>query len=193
MNKHEMKFRATNVEMCRALIDLLKTKRLEEISITELCIVANINRSTFYSHFGSISELKDYTKNYIIEKCRESVKEMIPKEFIGDGNFKPSKENIRNIYLVPFLTSVKEHREVFAIKEFSNLSEMFVNNQNRLIERIFSRENCSERERRIMEYYALYFLSGVDAISKNWINSGCKDSVEEMCDIITQCIPYSFE
>lgn len=42
-----------------AFIELRKTKPLEKISIKELCQMADINKSTFYSHYENIYELSD--------------------------------------------------------------------------------------------------------------------------------------
>ena len=42
-----------------ALVDLLHTKPLADITITELARAAHISRSTFYQHFGNLSDVYD--------------------------------------------------------------------------------------------------------------------------------------
>lgn len=42
-----------------AFIELRKTKPLEKISVKELCELAYINKSTFYSHYENVYELSD--------------------------------------------------------------------------------------------------------------------------------------
>ena len=48
---------ATEECLKNALIALLKDKELADISITELCEMANLERSTFYAHYEDISAL----------------------------------------------------------------------------------------------------------------------------------------
>ena len=47
----------TKLMLQEALIDLLQEKALENISVRELVNKADINRSTFYSHYDTIYDL----------------------------------------------------------------------------------------------------------------------------------------
>ncbi len=57
MNKSDRRARKTQSSIKQILIHLLKQKELEKITVTELCELADINRSTFYSHYCDIYEL----------------------------------------------------------------------------------------------------------------------------------------
>lgn len=49
-----------------ALIEQLKSKSVERISVRELCVQAGINRSTFYAHYGSQTDvLSDIAAQYL--------------------------------------------------------------------------------------------------------------------------------
>ena len=48
---------ATEECLKNALIVLLKDKELADISVTELCNAADIERSTFYAHYEDVSAL----------------------------------------------------------------------------------------------------------------------------------------
>ena len=57
-----------------ALIDLMRTKHINEISIKKICETADVNRSTFYHHYQSPEELYDDIINDIsklagVRKC----------------------------------------------------------------------------------------------------------------------------
>lgn len=43
----------------KSLIELLDEKYISEISVTELCNKANMNRSTFYSHYENVIDVLD--------------------------------------------------------------------------------------------------------------------------------------
>lgn len=49
----------TKKRLQTALLELLKTKSLDRISVTELCKNAHINRNTFYAHYASPEALLD--------------------------------------------------------------------------------------------------------------------------------------
>ncbi|MGN0308070.1 MAG: TetR/AcrR family transcriptional regulator [Lachnospiraceae bacterium] len=50
-----------------SLIQLLKEKDIQKISITELCQEAGINRTTFYSHYGSQYDVLKDMENTMIQ------------------------------------------------------------------------------------------------------------------------------
>lgn len=55
----------------RAMIGLLKKQEIHKISIRELCQIADINRTTFYNHYGSqydvLAEIRDWYLRDIAE------------------------------------------------------------------------------------------------------------------------------
>ncbi|MDR1555927.1 MAG: TetR/AcrR family transcriptional regulator [Tannerellaceae bacterium] len=74
MNVEDKRIKLTKLILKDALVELIETKSINEISITELCRSANINRSTFYKYYSSPQELlRELTKefiNTILEKVR---------------------------------------------------------------------------------------------------------------------------
>lgn len=51
------KVKYTKERLSLSLIELLKTKHISEITITELCDHADINRTTFYRHYEKVLDL----------------------------------------------------------------------------------------------------------------------------------------
>lgn len=51
MNKKDKRSRKTVSAIQSTLLELLCTKRVQEIKIVDLCTAADINRTTFYLHF----------------------------------------------------------------------------------------------------------------------------------------------
>ena len=56
MNRSESKYFNTAIKMDLALISLLGKKSIEYISVSEICTLAGVNRSTFYLHYENIGE-----------------------------------------------------------------------------------------------------------------------------------------
>lgn len=193
MNKHQLKFKKTSEKMCCALIDLLKEKRVDEVSVTEICIVADVNRSTFYAHFETIGDLLSETKRYILDVCRKEVLEQIdPADYIDRGE-KLTLSLIRDVYLEPFLLTIRKHRDIFTISEFSQLSELFNENENNILHKIFMPDLAQRAGIKFATYLSTFFFSGVDSVTQRWLEGGCVDSVDEICEIIMGCMTYKFE
>ena len=57
MNKSESKYFNTAAKMDEALISLLEKKDFEYITVKEICVLAGVNRSTFYLHNETTRDL----------------------------------------------------------------------------------------------------------------------------------------
>lgn len=68
MNTHDLRVIKTKGLLRKILIELLQKKSFNEITIVEICKLANINRSTFYAHYMNIDALfLEYFTNLIEE------------------------------------------------------------------------------------------------------------------------------
>ena len=65
--KNNKRHQETMDNINNAFASLLQDKRLSEITVSDICKVADINRSTFYEKYDDVSDLADaYAKG--IEK-----------------------------------------------------------------------------------------------------------------------------
>lgn len=55
----------------QALLSLIRRKRYEAISVTEICAAANVGRSTFYAHFTGKDDLKRSGLEHLHNALRE--------------------------------------------------------------------------------------------------------------------------
>jgi AcrR family transcriptional regulator len=114
MNKSESKYYNTAVKMDLALISLLKEKPFDYITVSEICSKAGVNRSTFYLHYETIGDLLEETTRYILDDFLAYFKKDIVfeveklKECELDEIF-----FIRKEYLIPYLTYVRDNKEIF--------------------------------------------------------------------------------
>ena len=68
MNKSESKYFATAARMDEAFLILLAKKDFEYITVKEICEVAEVNRSTLYLHYETMSDF-----HYICYRCDSAV------------------------------------------------------------------------------------------------------------------------
>ncbi|MBD9278825.1 MAG: TetR/AcrR family transcriptional regulator, partial [Clostridiales bacterium] len=57
MNRSESKYFGTAVRMDEALMSLLEKKDFPYITVREVCQAAQVNRSTFYLHYETMTDL----------------------------------------------------------------------------------------------------------------------------------------
>ena len=59
----DRRVRRTKAMLRAALTELLKTKPVNEISVTELTRLADVNRGTFYGHYKDIFDMVEQLEN----------------------------------------------------------------------------------------------------------------------------------
>lgn len=190
MNKNESKYFNTAILFDEALIHLLERKDMEYITVKEICNKAGVNRSTFYLHYESINDLIDETMNYINKKFIDYFDEST-KGFIEKIKFSSLEELklVERKYLNPYLNFIKDNNKVFkasfnnpigmsAFDKFSHLKQY-------VLIPILERFNVPEKER---NYLIAFYINGIMAIIKEWINKDCKDSIDDVENIIIKCV-----
>ena len=71
-NKVDIRIVKSKESLMSALVSLLQKKKLEDLSISEVCQEANVNRNTFYSHYTNIRELFEEMKGQYLESLLSS-------------------------------------------------------------------------------------------------------------------------
>ena len=190
MNKSKSKYFNTAKKMNLALISLLKQKPFEYITISEICKKAEVNRSTFYLHYENTCDLLGETTEYLLNDFlsyfttdRQSISLNLTDCDLEELNF------INNKYLTPYLTYIKDNKEVFATALSHIKSFDFEKVYGRMFDNIFSpildRFHYPQEDKK---YVMMYYLNGITAISFEWIKNDCKKPTEEISRIIIECI-----
>lgn len=191
MNRSESKFRHTADRMDSALISLLETKEFTEISIMDICKKAGVNRSTFYAHYDNAYELLQETYDGLIKNFLTECKFEAPDSVADLQDLSKDELNfITPKYLLPYLQYVKKHKRFFKI--YADNPRVFQSDKmdNYIVERIFAPiyEKHGVTDKKLIRYMQKYFLKGIDAIIKEWVQNGCEDDMFFVCEIITFCV-----
>lgn len=183
MNKYESKYFNTALLMNEALIKLLYEKEYHYISVKELCNKAGVNRSTFYLHYDSMDELLEETIEMINRRFTDSFGEL-GKNFNLIGESK-DLVLINKDYLEPYLNFVKDNKIVFKLSLDkpdifkSNIS--FSGLYNKICIPILEHFNVPQKERKYLVYY---YMNGMIAIIKIWLDNNCTDSIDYIMNLI---------
>ncbi len=89
MKRSESKYFNTALCMDEALIALLELKDLEYITVKEICEKAGVNRSTFYLHYETITDL--------VNEAMENVNKRFLSYFTQDENDFIAKINSKKL------------------------------------------------------------------------------------------------
>lgn len=149
----------------KVFIELLQTKELNEISVSEICKRAGLNRTTFYANYADIYGLADAIRDKLENEVSELYKEEVAQGFNSNDYLKL----FRHI-----------HDNQLFYKTYFKLG--YDNNY-----RVFQYDIALARrhfQNRFIEYHMEFFKAGINRIIKLWLNGGCKESPEDMFEII---------
>ena len=65
--RQDARVRYTKMVVKQSLLELLRTKPVAKITVTEICEAAGINRATFYSHYADPSDLLQSIEDELVE------------------------------------------------------------------------------------------------------------------------------
>lgn len=149
-----------------ALLDLLEEKPLTSVSVRSLCDLADINRSTFYSHYEDIyalvAEMEDDFLSHVV---------------FFDGN-QPTKDN---------LASIEEH--VHYVKENQRLFLLLLKN-GKLLPKLLSystEQNYYQVESHFYATLVAYSLYGSISALTYWLKHPDGRTEQEMAQLLYRC------
>lgn len=178
MSKSETKYLNTAKRMDAALMRLLETEEFDQITITEVCKEAGVNRSTFYAHYANTSELLDELKRQALADFFSSFEHLTGnRDFLGRE------------YLIAYLAFLKSNSTVFKVilsnTELFSPESIFHDLKDFFAEGLFSEDGVRNVH---ADYHLRYVASGITALTAAWLEGGCVETKERMADIITECV-----
>ncbi len=191
MNKSESKYFNTSIKMDEAFLELLEKKDFEFITVKEICKKAGVNRSTFYLHYETLDDLLTECNEYIVNKFNQSLsKEPLTRH---DLRNKPVEELdfVTPEYLLPWLDFIKKNKRLFStyLNKFSILTGQ--RNNKLLFKNVFDpileRYHVKQSDK---PYMMLFYIEGIMAIAKLWVLNDCKESCEQICKLIINCVTH---
>jgi hypothetical protein len=141
-------------------------------------------------HYETVGDLLEETARYLLDGF-VSYFDVDSISFVNNiSKCQPIELNfISDKYLTPYLTYVKENKEVFSTALSNGKSFGFEEVYKRMYENIFNpileRFNYPEADRK---YVMMYYLNGITAIVAEWLKSNCEKSVSDISKIIKECI-----
>ena len=150
----------------KTFLQLIQTKEVEQISVSDICKISKLNRSTFYANYIDIYDL--------VEKVRIRMEDEFANPFLSDpksGHNSPS-------YLKMF--QYIKYNQIF-FKTYFKLNFDSITPQVLHID-----ENLASKyyANKYIDYHVEFFKAGLNAIIKKWLKNNCKESPEEMLEVL---------
>lgn len=153
----------------KIFITLLQTKELKQITVTDICKIAKINRTTFYNNYLDIYDLANKICLRLIQDVHTLYQDERTKKYNSNDFSK-------------ILRLIKENQLLF--KTYFKLE----NNPNILLdEEKFQYDTILAKQfynNQYIDYHIEFFKAGFNAIVKKWLANGCKESPNEIYQII---------
>ena len=156
---------ASRERMEQILMELLQTKELDEITVSEICKRAGLNRTTFYANYADIYALADAIR----DRLESSVAELYREEHTEGFN--------SNDYLKLF-RHIRDNQAIYR-----TYFKLGYDGKYQIItyDRDFARQYFGDR---FVLYHAEFFRAGITRIIKLWLENGCQDSPEDLMEVL---------
>ncbi len=176
-NQH---YQMTHKNIRDAFLDLLNEKDLQDITITEICRNLNLSRGTFYVHYTDVYDLMTETERFMAEEMQrrflEAQKISVREAFLEIFRFALENRIFYSIYLERgHAMHMEEH---FSVDDFEDPN----------LPPDDPRHNLSEVE---LFYHNELFRAGVRTLMRCWFARECRESPEELFDILQRQYQYS--
>lgn len=154
------------IKIEKTFLELIQTKELSQISVTDICKKAKLNRTTFYANYIDIYDLADKIRNKMIHDFLEVYKE-------------EQAQKAHTYNFLKLFQHIKENQIFY--KTYFKLNFDLIDNEFLIDEQEFIKFYGTTKNK---EYHITFFKAGITAVIKKWLYNGCKETPEEICHII---------
>ena len=139
---------------------------MKDITVSDLIKATGLNRSTFYANYLDIYDLADKTR------------QMLAKDFsalFADYDYMNARDGAEKMF-----AHIKENQLFYKTYFKLCYDEKF------LISTYDPKRAEKEQITQNIRYHIEFFRNGLNAIIKLWLAGGCKESPQEMAEILKQ-------
>ena len=147
-----------------ALLGLLRSKPIEEVSISELCSAAGGGRASFYRNFAS--------KEAVLQRQDEVLLRQWQKDYDAAAGREPVN------LMVSLLLFYKEHRDFYTL--------VYRNDSRILLDTILKVCGLAPEDANAVAYTKAFIAYGIYGAVSEWIGRGMTESAEELAALMAQ-------
>lgn len=157
----DARIRYTKKVIRDTFLSLLREKNVKQITVTELCRLAEINRATFYKHYLDVYDLMEQIEAGALEHIRDTAKQM--------------REGNAGLHFVNLLEHVRESHAQYAVIGSDHGDPHFAQKVSACLfeetrESIFRRLPIMEDEQK--QLVCCFLEGGGSSVLQHWIQTG---------------------
>jgi Transcriptional regulator len=183
-NKNEIRIPKAERIIKEVFLELLQKIGFSHITVKEITLRANINRSTFYAHFTDKYDLLDQVEDDLFMPLKKIVREtplelIISQEISSDATMS---------YLRYLISYIHENGDTFALLQSEKGDPVFSYKLSTVIKTVWS-ENKILNRLSIPQNYAFSVITSIMiSLIIEWVESNFKETPEEFLQILVKVI-----
>lgn len=172
--KGNKRYKISSEKIETAFLSLISNHKYEDITISQICEFADINRSTFYCHYDDINDLvlkieTKFTKGII--NIFQNGERYTHDAFVDMFTFiKDNKYFYKAFFSLPYQTSAEFAGRLQILENIGNTTDIS--------------KGKNKAELYELYYRANFFGAGIKEMCRLWLENDCKESPEDMAKII---------
>ena len=170
--KNNSRYKASSEKIETAFLTLILNHNYEEITISDVCKQAGVNRSTFYCHYEDINDLVIKIENKFAK---------------GTANIFNYGERQTHEAMIEMFTFIKENKHFY--KAFLNIPYVTLAEKNTKIEvlkNIGEKLNIDKSNTIGIYYRARFFGAGIKEMCRLWLEYDCRETPEQMAQLLLE-------
>lgn len=165
----------TKKKVTNTLLVLLEKKKLEDITVLELCKKADINRTTFYKYYKDVNDLVLKIETSLVNDLKKYIPEI--------------KRNYLISFTAKIIETIATRKEIYARLLGENGDHTFL----RKILRLVYEESITEWQKLLkkasredLEKIYSFIVDGSVGIIRTWIKNNCVDDPNNIAIFINK-------
>ena len=174
--KEDRRTRYSKKVLKESLIALLQQKSLDKISVTELCDLSDLNRSTFYAHYKDPADLLSQVESEVLEAL---------ESYLGSFSFAGSESQTVQLlrHIFEYIADNADLCRVLLAEsgDIAFQKKVMTYGQQQVIQEPMEKARADAD---LIDMVSRFCINGCIGVVQKWLESGFTKTPEEMADII---------
>ena len=170
--KNNLRYKMSSEKIETAFLTLILNYKYEDITISQVCKQAGINRSTFYCHYDDINDL-------IIK-----IEYNFAKETAGIFNFGERRSHEAMVEMFTFVKKNKYFYRAFLNIPYITFAE--TDTKTKCLENVEKNSNIKSSIEMGLYYRGSFFGAGIKEMCRIWLDRDCKETPEQMATLLLE-------
>lgn len=168
--KNNSRYKGSSEKIETAFLSLILNNRYEDITISQICKAADINRSTFYCHYDDINDL--------IIKIESKFAQSTANIF----NFGERRTHQAFVELFTFIKENKYFYKAFLNIPYVTFAEK--DTKIKVLKNIGTNSEIDKTNNIAIYYRASFFGAGIKEMCRLWLERDCQESPTQMAELL---------